>query len=172
MNSEVMTSILGAVVIGIGATAVMDGWAILQKRIFGMPSLDYRLVGRWIGHFPQGRFIHDGIGKANAVQGEAVLGWTAHYLIGIAFAGILLLIWPEWLRHPTLLPALIVGIGSIVAPFFIMQPGLGAGVAASRTPQPWLSRFRSLIAHTSFAAGLFVSGVLFAPWMMGFMQMR
>ncbi|WP_246673889.1 DUF2938 family protein [Mesorhizobium sp. B2-7-3] len=29
-----------------------------------------------------------------------------------------------------------VGIGSIGAPFFVMQPGLGIGVAASRTPKP------------------------------------
>ena len=164
MDSELMTMILGALLIGIGATAVMDGWAMLQKWIFGVPALDYRLVGRWIGHFPKGRFLHDGIGKADAVRGELVLGWTAHYLTGIAFTILLLLIWPEWLRHPTLPPALIVGIGSVVAPFFIMQPGLGAGVAARRTPKPWLSRVRSLVAHTSFAAGLFIAGVLFAKW--------
>jgi len=165
MDSGLATGILGAVVVGIGATAVMDGWAILQKRLFGIPSLDYRLVGRWIGHFPRGRFKHDGISKADVVRGEAMLGWTAHYMTGVFFAGILLLVYPEWLRHPTLLPALFVGIGSIVAPFFIMQPGLGAGVAASRTPRPWLSRLRSLVAHTSFGAGLFLSGVAFAQWM-------
>jgi Protein of unknown function (DUF2938) len=161
-----MMSILGAVFVGIGATAAMDGWAIFQKRVFGVPSLDYRLVGRWIGHFPQGRFRHEGIGKAAVVQGEAALGWVAHYVIGIAFAGILIYAWPEWLRYPTLLPALIVGIASIVAPFFILQPGLGAGVAASRTPQPWLSRLCSLVAHASFAVGLYLSGVLFSQLML------
>jgi len=167
MNSEWMTSLLGAIVIGIGATAVMDGWAALQKRIFGVPSLDYRLLGRWIGHFPRGRFKHDGIGNAAVVPGEVGYGWTIHYLTGIAFAALMLVIWPEWLRHPTLPPALIIGIGSIVAPFFIMQPGLGAGIAACRTPRPWLSRFRSLVAHASFAIGLFVSGLLFARWLVG-----
>ena len=37
---------------------------------------------------------------------------------------------------PTFLPALLVGIGTVAAPFFILQPGMGAGIAASRTPNP------------------------------------
>ena len=160
MDHELARSLWGAVAVGIGATAIMDLWAITQKRLFDVPSLDYRLVGRWIGHFPQGRFRHDGIGKAVPIAGEAVIGWTAHYMIGIVFAGLLIGLWPGWLHDPTLLPAMIVGLGSIIAPFFIMQPGLGVGIAASRTPKPWLSRFRSLVAHTSFAIGLFVSGIL------------
>jgi hypothetical protein len=161
VDNEVLKSVMGAFAVGIGATAVMDVCAILQKRLFGVQSLDYRLVGRWLGHFRHGKFAHDSIGKAPAVRGEAVLGWTAHYAIGILFAGILVWIWGiDWLRQPTLAPALIVGIGSIVAPFFIMQPGLGAGVAASRTPKPWLSRFRSLVTHTCFAAGLYLSALL------------
>lgn len=146
--------------VGVGATAIMDAWAIAQKRLFAVPSLDYRMVGRWIGHFPQGRFRHDGIGKATPVPGEAAIGWAAHYIIGISFAGLLLAAWPGWLDNPSPAPALIVGIGSVAAPFLIMQPGLGAGIAASRTPKPWISRLRSLIAHGAFAVGLLVSGIL------------
>jgi hypothetical protein len=70
---------------------------------------------------------------------------------------------PSVIAQPTLAPALIVGLGSIVVPFFIMQPGLGAGVAASRTPKPWRSRFRSLVTHTSFAIGLYLSALLLSP---------
>lgn len=146
--------------VGVGATAIMDAWAIAQKRLFAVPSLDYRMVGRWIGHFPRGRFLHDGIGKTAPVPGEVAIGWTAHYVIGIVFAGMLLTAWPDWLRDPTPLPAMVVGIGSVVVPFLVMQPGLGAGIAASRTPSPWLSRFRSLVAHGSFAVGLMISGIL------------
>ncbi|WP_448953951.1 DUF2938 domain-containing protein [Labrys neptuniae] len=160
MDSELMRSGLAAIALGIGATLVMDMWAIAQKRLFGVPSLDYRLVGRWIGHFPKGRLAHPAIGAAEPVPGEAALGWAAHYAVGIVFALVLVTVWPGWLGHPTLLPALVVGIASIVAPFFLMQPSFGLGIAASRTPMPWLIRFRSFLAHASFAVGLYLSGLL------------
>lgn len=167
MDSEVVPTVLGTVATGIGATAVMDLWAFIQWRLFGTPSLDYRLVGRWIGHFPEGTFLHPSIGKAAPVRGELILGWLAHYGIGVAFALLLIVLWSGWLQSPTLLPALIVGLGSIVAPFFIMQPCFGIGVAASRTPQPWISRFRSLLSHTAFALGLYASGYVISQVMVG-----
>lgn len=163
MQSTVMIGLWGIVVVGVGATAFMDLWALIQKKCLDIPSLDYRLVGRWIGHFPKGRFVHDAIAKAEPVPAEALLGWSVHYAIGILCSAVLVLIWGmDWLRHPTLLPALIVGLGSIAAPFFIMQPGFGAGVAASRTLRPWLARFRSAVAHASFSIGLYLSGLAFS----------
>lgn len=39
-----------AILLGVGATVLMDLWAVAQKRLFNVPSLDYAMVGRWIGH--------------------------------------------------------------------------------------------------------------------------
>jgi len=154
---------LRAGLIGIGATLVMDLWALFLRRAFGIPSLHYGMVGRWIGHFPSGRFVHDGIGKADPVPAERALGWAAHYAIGIAFAALLLGIWGlDWSRDPTVIPALAVGILTAVAPFFLMQPGMGAGVAASKTPQPNVARLRTLMAHTSFGVGLYIAALVIA----------
>lgn len=156
--SEGMEIVVYAVLIGAGATAVMDVWAVMQKRLFGIPALDYRMVGRWLGHLARGRFAHHNIAQAAAVNGERVLGWGAHYVIGIVFAALLLAIWGlDWARYPTLLPALVVGILTVAAPFFILQPGLGAGIAASKTPHPGRARLRSLVAHTVFGLGLYIS---------------
>jgi hypothetical protein len=47
-----MDIITHALIIGMGATAIMDLWLALLRR-WGVPSLDYALVGRWIGHFPR-----------------------------------------------------------------------------------------------------------------------
>jgi hypothetical protein len=54
------------------------------------------------------------------------------------------------------LPALLYGIGTVVFPFFIMQPSLGLGSAASRTPNPTQARLKSLLTHTVFGVGLYV----------------
>jgi hypothetical protein len=63
----------------------------------------------------------------------------------------------EWVRHPTIGPALLVGIGTVLAPFLVLQPGMGAGVAASRTPRPVAARVQSLVTHTVFGLGLYAS---------------
>ncbi|MEQ8261174.1 MAG: DUF2938 domain-containing protein [Alcanivorax sp.] len=152
--------------IGVGATAIMDLWGLLRKLLFGANAPDYRLVGRWIGHMPQGRFRHDAIAAAPAKRGERLIGWAAHYATGIAFAGLLVALFgAEWTTRPTPGPALAVGIGTVVAPFFLMQPALGAGIAASRAPNPTAARLQSLITHAVFGAGLYVSARA-AQWLL------
>ena len=145
--------------VGVGATAATDLWAIARKRLFGLAPPDYGLVGRWLAHMTRGRFRHDAIAAAPAVRGERALGWVAHYGIGIAFAALLpALFGPGWLREPTPGPALLVGVVTVAAPFLLMQPGMGAGLAASRTPRPSFARLQSLVTHTVFGLGLYAAG--------------
>ena len=152
-----------AVVIGAGATVIMDLWALLLRRAFGIASLDLALLGRWMGHFADGQFRHERIAAATPVRGERVMGWAAHYSIGVTFAAVLLAIaGPRWLEHPTLLPALAVSYATLAAPFFMMQPAMGAGIAASRTPNPNAARLRSVVTHTVYGIGLYVSGWIWA----------
>ncbi|AGW88412.1 DUF2938 domain-containing protein [Cupriavidus necator] len=151
--------LLSALLIGTGATLVMDAWAIVRKRVLGVPPLDYGLVGRWLAHLPRGRVRHHPIAASPAVPGERVIGWIAHYLTGIVFAAILLALWGlEWARHPTPGPALVVGIVSVAAPFLVIQPAMGAGIAARRTPRPNVARLHSLVTHAVFGLGLYVAG--------------
>jgi hypothetical protein len=150
-----------ALFIGAGATLTTDLWAIARGRLFGVPAPDWGLVGRWLGHMARGRFRHERIATAEPVRGERVIGWTAHYLIGIAFAGGLLAICGlAWARQPTLAPALAFGIATVAAPFLLMQPGMGAGIAASRTPRPNSARLQSLVTHAVFGLGLYAAGLV------------
>jgi hypothetical protein len=156
-----MDILIQAVLIGTGATVVMDAWGIARRRLFGIPGMNYGLVGRWVAYLPRGRFRHEPIAKTPPVRGELATGWIAHYAIGIAVAGVLLVIFgAEWAERPTLGPALAVGVATVVAPFFILQPGMGAGIAASRTPRPNAARFQSLVTHAVFGVGLFLAASL------------
>ena len=88
---------------------------------------------------------------------ECTVGWIAHYTIGVVLAvSFVVLVSGEWLARPTLLPALLYGIGTVVFPFFLMQPSLGLGIAASRTPNPTQARLKSLATHTVFGVGLYL----------------
>jgi Protein of unknown function (DUF2938) len=159
--NEVLRFWLCATAAGVAATAVMDASWLLLQRFAGMAAPDYGLVGRWIGYMPRGRFRHDAIAQAAPVRHEGTIGWTAHYLIGIAYAALLLaLTGLDWLRQPTLGAALAVGLATVAAPFLLMQPGMGAGFFASRTPRPAIARARSLLSHALFGLGLYAAGWL------------
>jgi DUF2938 family protein len=152
-----------AVAIGVGATFVMDLWAVLLQRLFRVQPSNWAMVGRWVGHFSNGQFRHDRIADAAPIRGELALGWSVHYLTGITYGALLLGIWGiEWARRPTLLPALILSWVALLAPFFVLQPGMGLGVAGSRTPNPNATRVRSVLNHTVFGLGLYVSALLCA----------
>ncbi len=158
--SDGVEFLLWSVLIGAGASALMDAWALFLRRAFNVQGLDYALLGRWIGHVLRGRFFHDRIAASDPVPGERPLGWIAHYSIGIAFASLLLSLWGlEWAHSPTLWPALVVGMATIVGPWFVMQPGMGAGVAASRTTDPRAVRLRNLATHLVFGVGLFLAAL-------------
>ena len=144
--------------VGVGATVLMDLWSLARRRLLGVALPDYGHVGRWIGHMRHGRFRHQAIGRAVAVRHEAAIGWSAHYLIGIAYAALLPLLWgTAWLRQPALVPALAVGVGTVLAPFLLMQPGMGAGFFASRAPRPAVARMHSVATHAVFGLGLYLS---------------
>jgi Protein of unknown function (DUF2938) len=154
------TYLLITVAVGLGATLFMDLWALFLKRSFGTPSANYCLVGRWFRHMPEGTFTHASIANASQKRFECTVGWIAHYVIGAVYALVLVaLVSGKWLAQPTLLPALLFGVGTVLAPFLVMHPSFGLGIAASRAPNPTQARLRSLMAHTAFGVGLYVCAV-------------
>ena len=65
-----------------------------------------------------------------------------------------------WFAAPTFLPAWILGIVTVGAGWFLLQPGLGIGVAASKLPNANTVRALNLVAHTIFALGLYGTALL------------
>jgi hypothetical protein len=160
MNSLAL-SLIRAILIGLGATLTTDLWALFLKRAFKIAAPNYCLVGRWLRYMPEGIFRHSNIASAPQKSAECTVGWIAHYMIGITFAiAFLALANNNWLQHPTLIPAMIFGVGTVLLPFFIMQPAFGLGFDASKTPNPIQARLRSLMNHTSFGIGLYLFGLL------------
>jgi hypothetical protein len=149
---------------GIVATAIMDVASLALKNLRLFDSPDYRLVGRWVGHMLATRtFAHKSIGRAAPVPFEKSLGWSVHYATGVAFAGMLIAVAGlQWLQTPTLVPALLMGLGTIAFPLFVMQPAFGLGVAARLSSNPRKALLRSLLNHLSFGLGLYLAAVVSA----------
>jgi len=157
-SSMPSSHLIGTVaLVGVGATALMDAWLVLLSRL-GVPTTSFAMVGRWVGHMRGGRFAHAAIQKAPVVRHELGLGWLTHYAIGIAFSALLVGIQgAAWLEQPTLLPALAVGVATVAAPWFVMQPAMGSGFLASKTPSPLKNGLRNLANHAVFGAGLYLA---------------
>jgi len=154
-----LPSIGRVIFIGVVATAVMDMWLLIFSRL-GVPTTDWRLVGRWVGQMAQGRFAHASIAKAVPVRGEHSLGWLMHYGVGIAYAAALVAVMgAEWTGQPTILPALVFGLVTVVVPLIVMQPAMGSGFAGSNTTAPVRSCLRALANHAVFGAGLYVAAL-------------
>lgn len=142
---------------GVGATLAIDLWNLLLRRVFGVASLSNCVLGRWLCYMPAGTFRHRSLATAPPRPHECAIGLAAHYGIGITLATAFVALMPAvWLTRPTVTPALLYGVATLVFPFFVMQPAFGLGVAASRTAAPALARLKSLGTHTVFGLGLYV----------------
>lgn len=151
-----------AVIIGGAATAFMDISSELVRQATGVPPLNLNFVGRWIGTMKRGVFSHSSIAEADPVAHEYQIGLASHYIIGIAFAGATEIVLNDWPDNPRILPSVLAGISTTIAPWLLMQPAFGMGYCASKTPHPFLSSYRSLRAHTFYGVGLYVGAKLLA----------
>jgi hypothetical protein len=160
--------LIAAIATGIGATVIMDLWNLFLRQAFGIPSLNYCLLGRWLRHMTSGTVRHASIAAAPQQTFECQTGWSAHYSIGVALALLFVALTSgDWLARPTLVPALGFGVATVVFPFFIMQPALGLGIAAAKTPKPTQARLKSLATHMVFGLGLYVSALVVSPFVIG-----
>jgi hypothetical protein len=162
--NETVEFIVRSLLIGVGATVTMDLWAAFL-RLFKVPSLNFAFLGRWIGHLPEGQWFHESIAKAAPVRGERLLGWGAHYSIGVTFAALLLATFGlTWARTPSLLPALLIGMVTVLAPLLMLQPALGAGIASRKTPTPVFNTLKSVVTHTVYGVGLYLAALATAAF--------
>jgi hypothetical protein len=154
-------SLISAILIGLGATLTFDLWALFLKYAFKITPSNICLIGRWLRYMPEGTFRHSNIVSAPRKSAECTVGWIAHYMIGIIFAVVFVtFVGNSWLQHPTLIPAIIFGVITVLAPLFIMQPSFGFGFAASKTLNPAQARLRSLMNHTAFGVGLYLFALM------------
>ena len=149
------------ILIGLAATVAMDIWAVILHLVFKQNKPNWAPAGRWFHCVARGHFLHQDLGAIEAFPQEQAVGWFGHYAVGVAYGIIFaLIVGPAWFAAPTFIPAWIFGIVTIGAGWFIMQPGMGLGIAASKTPNPNKVRLLNFAAHTVFALGMYVSALI------------
>jgi len=153
--------LIAGLAMGLGGTIAMDIWALALNRLLGLPLPNWGDVGRWVAHLRHGTVFHSAISNAAPVPRETTIGWVFHYMVGLVYGVIFVMIaGASWLAAPTFFPAWVFAIVTIGAGWFLLHPGLGLGWALSKTPTPWKNRCFGLLAHTVFGIGLWVTALV------------
>jgi hypothetical protein len=154
LSNELMVR---AIVIGVIATAIFDGWALLLWRLWGIRPPVWSRLGRLILHGRDAMHGHGGpFSKA-----EQVVGSAAHYATGIGFALALLgVAGLQWGREPSIGPALIAGVLTLLPAWLIMLPALGQGIAGQGLPHPARFRIVSAASHLVLGGGFYIGALL------------
>jgi hypothetical protein len=151
-----MEMITKIIILGIFSTVIIDFWAAFSSRIFHLPKTNWSMVGRWVGHIPNGRYFHDPIGSSHEIRGEYFFGWLFHYFIGVAYAGIYVALVVLFFQgSATLLFSWLFGLLTILSPWLILQPALGLGICAVKAIKPNLVRLQNLCIHSIFGIALY-----------------
>jgi len=161
MDESTLSLVRDGVSLGVLATLGMDLWSLVAKHMLRLPTADWAMAGRWFGHIARGVVRHDSIHAAAPIPHERLVGWIGHYVTGVVYGLAYVVIVSGLLQsEPTLASALAFGVVTLVAPWLIMQPAMGAGAFASRTPQPGLIRLVNVSMHVVFGASLYVGSLL------------
>jgi len=151
-----MEVVIKIVAIGIFATVIMDIWATFSNRILKFPRTNWAMVGRWLGHIPNGKFIHKPISSSPEIKYENILGWAFHYFVGVIYAAfyVVMVIW-AFEGNSWLLNAWFFGLVTILSPWFILQPALGLGICAVKAAKPNMVRLQNFAIHSIFGIALY-----------------
>ena len=150
---------LDAVIVGFIATATLDFWQLTMNATLEVPRTNWALVGRWFARISGGKIVHSSIQNADPALHEGAIGWTAHYAIGVVYAVIYLTVLQAHGMSPDFASAALFGTATVLAPWFILQPGMGLGVLATKAPKPGRARTMALLNHVVFGVGLFLGTI-------------
>ena len=153
--------LIQSLVIGVFATIFMDICGVIRNKLFQTQSLNYAFVGRWVLGWAKGQFHHVNISQASTQSGEQWVGWAFHYLTGILWVGILFGLSYLDLYPLNFVSIMLFALFTTLVPFLIMQPALGLGFFASRTPVPFDAVKKSIITHLCFGFGIYLGYFIF-----------
>ena len=80
-----ITLLYTGALMGLGATVLIDLWALVLQRLARVPLPNWAMVGRWVMHLPRGRLFHENIAAAQPMPKERQIGWVFHYFVGVVY---------------------------------------------------------------------------------------
>jgi len=156
-----MNLILSGVAAGVLGTVLMDLFNHLFARTGMLLKIDMVMIGRMSAGWSRGRFSYRHPGEMETVANEKLLGYVAHYGIGVGLAFIYVFGWAVLVGGPASPAwALVYGIATTAASLFLVYPAMGLGVCGRRSPAGIRAPLSPVANHLFFGIGMAVGVAL------------
>ncbi len=154
--------LLQGIISGLFATIIFDLYHSSLNYAYGIEKPKWNLLGRYFLGYKENKFIRENIIDDEELNNELLWGYFFHYLIGIIYGIIFVILNFLLFDYPSILLAYIFGFSTVLGGWcFLMPLAYNLGFFASKSDQRTNLLVQNLIAHFVFGTGLFIGLYIF-----------
>ena len=154
--------LLQGIISGLFATIIFDLYQLSINYAYGIEKPKWNLLGRYFLGYKEGKFIRETLIDDEELYNELFWGYFFHYLIGILYGIVFVILNFLLFDYPSILLAYIFGFSTVLGAWcFLMPFAYNLGFFASKSEERPNLLVQNLIAHFVFGTGLFVGLYVF-----------
>ena len=150
------------IISGLFATFIFDLFQSSLKYAYGIEKPKWNLLGRYFLGYKESKFIRKTLIDDEELDNELLWGYFFHYLIGIIYGIVFVILNFLLFDYPSILLAYIFGFSTVLGAWcFLMPFAYNLGFFASKSDKRTNLLIQNLIAHFVFGTGLFIGLYIF-----------
>ena len=150
------------IISGLFATFIFDLFQSSLKYAYGIEKPKWNLLGRYFLGYKESKFIRKTLIDDEELDNELLWGYFFHYLIGIIYGIVFVILNFLLFDYPSILLAYIFGFSTVLGAWcFLMPFAYNLGFFASKSEGRTNLLAQNLIAHFVFGTGLFIGLYIF-----------
>ena len=154
--------LLQGIISGLFATIIFDLFQSSLNYAYGVEKPKWNLLGRYFLGYKESKFIRKTLIDDEELDNELLWGYFFHYLIGIIYGIVFVILNFLLFDYPSILLAYIFGFSTVLGSWcFLMPFAYNLGFFASKSDLRANILFQNLIAHFVFGTGLFIGLYIF-----------
>ena len=149
--------IIQSLISGLLATFIFDLFNQALYFAYGINKPKWNLVGRYFLGYKDGMYFRKTLVEDDEIENELLYGYIIHYVIGLIYGFIYVLLNAMIFNYPSILLAYIFGFLTVLGAWCYMMPfAYNLGFFASKSENRVKILIQNLIAHFVFGTGLFI----------------
>ena len=150
------------IISGLFATFIFDLFQSSLNYAYGIEKPKWNLLGRYFLGYKESKFIRKTLIDDEELDNELLWGYFFHYLIGIIYGIVFVILNFLLFDYPSILLAYIFGFSTVLGAWcFLMPFAYNLGFFASKSEGRTNLLVQNLIAHFVFGTGLFIGLYIF-----------